>query len=346
MTDGPYTRDGGPGSGSAAATTERPAPPVPVGEPRWQSLAGRAAEIGIIIAFVVLVVAALLAVPRFGTTTNIRSILSESAFLGLVAVGITFVVISGNYIDLSVVAQVATAGILVTVLELHGIALAIAVAVIANLGFAAANCLGVGVMRANGVIVTLAVETAGLGLLTFFTNGAQYNGSSSGLAALGTGSVGPIPYVFLIFLTVGVIGQLLLSRTNAGLSVRSVGSSRTAAQAAGVRPARAVFIAFAASSICCAIAGILLAGYNNSALPSVGQGYDFNSLAAVIIGGTSLFGGRGSVLRSIVGVLFLETLLNVLVLAGLSFDWQQLVEGLIIVAAVAADTLLRRKGLR
>jgi ribose transport system permease protein len=344
MTDAPYARAGSPGS-VAAATTERPVQSAPASESRWQSTVARAAELGIIVAFVVLVAVALLAVPRFGAADNIRSILSESAFLGLVAVGMTFVVISGNYIDLSVVAQVATAGILVTVLESHGIALAIAVAVIANLGFAAANGLGIGVMRANGVIVTLAVETAGLGLLTFLTNGAQYTGSSSALAALGTGSFGPVPYVFLILIAVGALGQLLLTRTNAGLLVRSVGSSRAAAQAAGVRVGRAVLVAFALSSICCAIAGILLAGYNNSALPSVGQGYDFNSLAAVIIGGTSLFGGRGSVLRSVVGVLFLETLLNILVLAGLSFDWQQLVEGLIIVAAVSADTLLRRRGL-
>jgi ribose transport system permease protein len=321
-----------------AATT---AAPPPAAGPR-PSLLSRGVELGIILAFAVLVVVAVMSVSGFTTTSNIRSILSQSALLGLVAVGMTFVVISGNYIDLSVVAQVATAGVLVTALEPHGLALAVLVAVLANLGFAAANTLGVGVMRANGVVVTLAVETAGIGLLDYFTKGGQYTGTSAGLKRLGTSSAGPVPWMFVVLIGVGVLAQLVLTRTNAGFSIRAAGTSRNAARAAGVRVGRAVTLAFVASSLCCAIAGTLLAGFNNSALPSMGQGYDFNSLAAVIIGGTSLFGGRGSALRSIVGVLFLEVLLNVLVLVGLSFDWQQLVEGLIIVVAVSGDALLRR----
>jgi ribose transport system permease protein len=340
-------RDNAPAASGAAVTEHEPPEPVVVTAPASRrALVSHAVEFGIILALVVLLIVAGTSVSGFATATNVRSILSDSAQLGLVAVGMTFVVISGNYIDLSVVAQVATAGIVVTVLEPHGIVLAIVVAVIASLGFAAFNGLGVGVMRANGVVVTLAVQTAGLGLLDYFTNGAQYNGTSAGLKTLATSSIGPVPWIFVILVAVGVAGQLILTRTNAGLSIRTVGSSRAAARAAGVRVGRSVFTAFLLSSACCALAGILLAGYDNSALPSMSQGFDFNSLAAVIIGGTSLFGGRGNVLNSIVGVLFLEVLLNVLVLAGLSFDWQQLVEGLIIVAAVSGDAALRRKGLR
>jgi len=306
----------------------------------------RVVELGIVIAFVVLLLIGVTTVSGFTSTQNLRAVLTDSAFLGIVAVGMTFVVISGNYIDLSVVAQIATSAVIVTVLETHGLVLAIGVAVLVNLAFAAANGLGVGIMKANGVVVTLAVETAGIGLLEHFTQGAQYTGKSSVLQSVATASAGPIPLVFMILLLVAAIGQAVLSRTNVGLSIRSVGSRRDAARAAGVRTARSVFAAFAISSVCCAIVGILLAGFNNNALPSMGQGFDFNALAAVIIGGTSLFGGRGSVLHTIVGVLFIEVLLNMLVIAGLPFEWQQFVKGLIIVAAVAGDALLRRRGLR
>jgi len=306
----------------------------------------RVVELGIVIAFVVLLLIGVTSVSGFTSAQNIRAILTDSAFLGIVAVGMTFVVVSGNYIDLSVVAQIATSAVIVTVLEPHGLVLAIGVAVLVNLGFAAANGLGVGIMKANGVVVTLAVQTAGIGLLEHFTQGAQFTGQSSVLQAVATASAGPIPSVFVILVVVAAIGQAVLSRTNIGLSVRAVGSSRDAARIAGVRTARSVFAAFAISSVCCALVGILLAGFNNNALPSMGQGFDFNALAAVIIGGTSLFGGRGNVLHTLVGVLFIGVLLNMLVIAGLPFEWQQLVKGLIIVAAVAGDALLRRRGLR
>jgi ribose transport system permease protein len=306
----------------------------------------RVVDLGILIALVVLIVVGIAAVPGFASGGNIRAILSDSAFLGLVAVGMTFVVVSGNYLDLSVVAQIGTAAVIVTVLEPINLGLGILVALVATAAFAAVNTLGVGVMRANGVVVTLAVQTAGLGLLLYITGGSQYNGSSPWLKSVATASLGPVPWVFVIMIVVGVIAEVILTRTNLGLSIRAMGTRKEAAQIAGVGRIRAVFAAFLITSICCAIAGVLLAGFNNNALPSMGSGFDFNALAAVIIGGTSLFGGRGSALRTLGGVLFVGVLLNISVLLGLPFEWQQFVKGLIIVAAVAGDALLRRRGLR
>jgi ribose transport system permease protein len=295
---------------------------------------------------VVLVVVGLTAVPGFGTVANIRAILFDSAFLGIVAVGMTFVVVSGNYLDLSVVAQVGTAAVIVTVLEPVNLWLGVVAAVAATLVFAVLNTLGVGIMRANGVVVTLAVETAGLGVLLYATGGAQFDGRSPWLNGVASASLGPVPWVFIVMLVIGVVGEIVLARSNLGLSIRAVGTRQEAARAAGVNRNAAIFSAFAAVAICCAITGVLLAGFNDNALPSMGSGFDFNALAAVIIGGTSLFGGRGSTLRSLVGVLFVGVLLNISVLLGLPFEWQQFVKGLIIVIAVAGDAILRRKGLR
>lgn len=318
--------------------------PAPSEDQRRIRLSHRTADWGIFFAFAVLLIISITVVHGFTSEHNIQTTLWNASFLGAVAIGMTFVVISGNYIDLSVVAQIAVAGMLVTRLESTSLVLGIVIAVLACLAFAAVNGFAIGVMKVNGVVVTLAVEYIGIGLLNYLTKGAQYNGASASLHSLGVGTAGPVPYVFFIFLGAAIVAQFLLSRTTVGFALQSVGSNRSAARVGGVRTGRAVAFAFLMSSLGCALAGILLAGFNNNALPTLGQNYDFNSLAAVIIGGTTFLGGRGSVLRTVIGVLFLQVLLDILVLVGLSFEMQQLIEGLVIVVAVATDALLRRSG--
>jgi|AntAceMinimDraft_1070359.scaffolds.fasta_scaffold02018_6 ribose transport system permease protein len=314
--------------------------------PRRRSAVTAVVDLGIVFAFVALVAIGVAVVPGFASSGNVRAILFDSAFLGIVAIGMTFVTVSGNFLDLSVVAQVGTAAVVVIVVGQYGLWLGILAAIASTLPFAAANALGVGVMRANGVVVTLAVQTSGLGILLYLTGGAQYNMTSTWLNGFATSFIGPLPWVFVIMLLIGVSAEFVLQRTNLGLSIRSLGSQREASRAAGVGVYRTVFGTYALVAVACAIAGILLAGFNNNALPSIGTGFDFNALAAVIIGGTSLFGGRGSVMRTVVGVLFVATLLNMSILIGLPFEWQQFVKGLIIVVAVASDALLRKRGAR
>lgn len=298
---------------------------------------------GMVATLVVMSGAALIFVSGFRSSYNIETLLRDAGFLGFIAVGMTFIVASGNFIDLSVVAQIAAAGVVVTVLESHGLFVAIVGAAGICYGIAAVNWLGVGVMKANCVVVTLGVETAALGALEYFTQGANYNGRSPGLHNLMIGKIGPIPYVFIMLVGVVVIAQLILTRTTIGYGTRAVGANRTAAALAGVRTPSVMAFAFLAVSTTCALAGVALAGFDAGALGNMGQGYDFNALAAVVVGGNSLLGGEGSALRTLVGVLFLEVLLNVLVLLGLPFDWQELVEGGIVVTAVALDALLRRR---
>lgn len=326
-----------------------PAQPPPVAPARQAPPAALTvlSEYGIFIVTAVTIVVAAVAVNGFASTANVVDIFHRAAPVGIVAVGMTFVVISANYIDLSVVSQVAIAG--VTLLSLGadnlplGIVCGIALCVLVGL----LNGLAVGVLRANAVVVTLATGGASLGVLSLVTSGTIYYGSSGGLVdRFGHTRLGPFPLVAVSLLVVAVIGWFLLSRTVFGFSLRSLGANRAAARLSGVRGGWTVTGAFVVSSLCCAAAGFVLASISSTAVATMSNGYDFSALAAVIVGGNSLFGGRGSVQRTLIGVIFVSVVANILVLLGLPFAWQQLVTGSIIVAAVALDSLSRKAGIR
>ena len=164
---------------------------------RNRQLADLARNGGMVAVLVIVVVGALVFVHGFSSSYNLETVLQQSAFLGFVAVGMTFVVGTGNFIDLSVVAQIATGGIVITVLEGKGFLVAVPAAMGSCLAFALVNWLGVGVMRANSVVMTLGVETAGIGLLDYVTNGANYSSTSTGLHTAMTESVGSVPFLEL-----------------------------------------------------------------------------------------------------------------------------------------------------
>src|SRR5699024_6401485 len=136
---------------------------------------------------------------------------------------------------------------------------------------------------------------------------------------------------------------VILSSTQFGYALRATGTNRAAASIAGINTTRTITVAFIASSMGAVMTGIALASYSSSAISSMSEGYDFNALAAVVIGGTSLFGGRGSITGSVLCVLFISVLLSVLSLVGLPYQWQQFIQGVIIIGTLAADAYLRRR---
>lgn len=298
---------------------------------------------GIFVITGLLVLTSAATVHNFATSNNIYTILSSASFIGMVAVGMTLVVISGNFIDLSVVAQVGLAGAVFLNVAPKGIALAAFATIGSCLVFGAANALLVGVFGANAIIVTLGTEVAGLGIAESLTGGSEYSGSSSAVAHFGVAGWGPIPVIFVVFLGVAFFAYLLLDRTTIGFTFRAVGANRRAARAAGIPIPRRVALAFVVVSICAAGAGCLQAAFTNTAIVTNGTGFDFNSLAAVAIGGTSLFGGRGGVGRTVVGVLFIAALDDLLTLVGLPVATQEVVEGLVIVTAISIEIMARRR---
>jgi ribose transport system permease protein len=299
---------------------------------------------GVFVFTALLIIAALLFVDGFASLYNVTDVFHRAAPVGIVAVGMTFVVISGNYLDLSVVAQVATAGvILIAVSNTHGIFIAIVAALMAAILFALVNGIAVGVFKANAVIVTLATTFIGLGVLRYFSGGSIFFGPPDGIIkAFGVGKVGPIPYSAIVLLVMTILLSILLNRTNFGFLIRSFGVNESATRLGGSNTALIVIGAFLVTAVAAMVAGFVLAAFSNTAVSNDGVGYDFRALAAIIVGGTSVFGGRGSVFRTLLGVIFVSVLTNILVLSGISFGYQQIALGALIVFAVSLDAIGRK----
>jgi ribose transport system permease protein len=203
--------------------------------------------------------------------------------------------------------------------------------------------VAVGYFKANAVIVTLSTTYIGLGLLRYFSGGSIFFGPPDGLIReFGLGKLGPVPYSALVLLIMTIILGLVLNRTNFGFLVRSFGVNERATRLSGTNTAAVVIGAFLVTAVAAMVAGWVLAAFSNTAVSAMSQGYDFRALAAIIVGGTSVFGGKGSVLRTLVGVIFVSVLTNVLVLSGISFGYQQMALGALIVTAVTVDALSRK----
>ena len=324
-------------SSAAEASTESESTRV-AGILTWMS------QNGIFIFTAILILFALIFVDGFGSLMNITDVFHRAAPIGIVAVGMTFVVISGNYLDLSVVAQVATAGvILIAVSNNYGLFPAILAALAAAMLFALVNGTAVGVFKANAVIVTLATTFIGLGLLRLFSGGSIFFGPPDGpIRTFGLGKIGPIPYSAIVLIIMTIVLGLLLNRTNFGFLVRSFGVNESATRLGGSNTALVIIGAFLVTAVAAMIAGFVLAAFSNTAVSNDGVGYEFRALAAIIVGGTSVFGGRGSVYRTFLGVIFVSVLTNILVLSGISFGYQQVALGVLIVLAVSLDALARK----
>jgi ribose transport system permease protein len=285
-------------------------------------------------------------VHNFATPRNVSNILTSMSFVGIVAIGMTFVVISGNYVDLSVPAQVAAAALVVLGLQSHGLGVAILAAIAVVLLIGLLNGVLVGLFGANAVIVTLGIETAATGVILIVNGGAYVYGVSEVFHRFGTSSIIGIPIQVIFFFAFALLAQGLLSRTRFGFCLKAIGTNRLVARASGVPVAGYVLGTFVLSALLAGTAGILLGALTNSVSSGLGEGYEFDALTAVVVGGTSLFGGVGSIWRTLAGVLLIGMVNNVMILVGLQFQTQLLVKGVIIIGAVFLDALAQRGAVR
>jgi ribose transport system permease protein len=304
------------------------------------------AENGIFVFTTFLILLATIFVDGFASLQNITDVLHRAAPIGIVAVGMTFVVISGNYLDLSVVAQVATSAvILMAVSNEYGYFLAVLASLAAACIYALVNGVAVGYFKANAVIVTLATTYIGLGILRFLSGGSIFFGPTDGaLAQFGFGKLGPVPYSAIVLLIMTLVLSFVLNRTNFGFTVKSFGVNERATRLAGTNTGLVIIGAFLVTALSAMLAGFVLAAFSNTAVSAMGDGYDFRALAAIIVGGTSVFGGKGSVMRTLLGVVFVSVLSNILVLLNIGFGFQQMALGVLIAIAVTIDALARRAG--
>jgi ribose/xylose/arabinose/galactoside ABC-type transport system permease subunit len=281
------------------------------------------------------------ATPTFFTSGNVVNLLRQVAINGIIASGMTIVMIGGGF-DLSVGAILALSGVLAIQLAKTNVWFGILCPVALGAGAGLLNGTLVSRFAINPLIVTLGSRYLVYASANLFTAGfIQYNGNPAFLV-LGRSSLGGIPAPVIVFLSVALISHVILNHATIGAALFAVGSNERAAFFSGLPSRNILTLSYAATGACAALAGVVLASRLGVAAPDVGEGYELDAIAAVVIGGTSILGGAGSIQRTLAGVLLLGVLSNLLVLAGQSYEVQRIATGLIIVLAVAFDLYRRR----
>ncbi|MEP3779878.1 MAG: ABC transporter permease [Shimia thalassica] len=272
--------------------------------------------------------------------------LQISAFLGLLALGATLVILLGH-IDLSVPWILGGAAIVSTSLAGTGDPLLTALAIPLALLFGAVvgiiNGVGVAILRIPSMVWTLAVNSMLLGVAVLNTGGFNPKGEASEtMVWLATGNIAGIPAAFIVWMTTAGAMALLLKRSGFGRYLSSIGYNEKATFLSGVSTPSVIFAAFAIAGVCSAFGGVLLAGYANQAYQSMGDPFLLPTIAAVVIGGTSILGGRGSLVGTIGGVLFITLLTSILSVMQISDAWRNIIFGVIILAMLLLQTLRKR----
>jgi len=274
---------------------------------------------------------------NFRTMANIQNILLQSSFVGIGAAGMTMIIISRG-IDLSVAGLLGLSGVAIAELGPR-IGMVPATIVVLCLGVALGACNGLVVtkIRVPAFIATLGMMNIYLAMAFIWTKGQVIAMESTRLRYLGTGTLAGIPLVFLVMIAVYIIYYGILRFTTYGRYIRAIGSNEIASQMAGLHIDRVKIFAFILVGFCTAIAGILLTGLLSSANAIMATGYELRVIAAVILGGTSLSGGRGTLIGSLTGALFFAVINNALNMFGVGAYWQYVTTGLVLVTALAIE---------
>ncbi|MBZ9655440.1 ABC transporter permease [Phyllobacterium lublinensis] len=314
-------------------------------------IADLAIEYNFIVIFLAVVVIAATLSGNFLTFTNIANLFQQAAVVGVVAIGMTFVILTGN-IDLSVGSVVALCGMLVATLLSQGYDPFVAVAITALAGTTCGAAMGAisALAQVPSFIVTLAGLVSFRGLTYLMTDGVPVSGLPQGFAAISSTMVPILPgfaisSMGLIFIVLCILAGLVLRFTVFGEYVFATGGNPEAARLSGLPTRLIVTAVFAVSGFMAALGGILLTSRLRIGQPTAAQGLELDAIAAVVLGGTSLFGGRGGVLGTFFAVMLLQVLRNIFNLLGLGSFYQMTVTGIIIVAAILLNRFIdHRKG--
>jgi ribose/xylose/arabinose/galactoside ABC-type transport system permease subunit len=288
----------------------------------------------VLAAFVLLVAAASLLSPRFLTVPNLLNVLRQVSIVGILAIGMTFVILTRG-IDLAVgsilgIAVVIYAGFI----DSHGMAVALPLGFGAAALAGAASGLGVAYAGIPAFIMTLGMLSFVRGLAFIYTGGTPIPINNAAFYELGNGYLAGVPIPALILLGVLAASSFVLALTPFGRSVYAIGSNEEAARLSGVPVRRFTTFVYVISGLMSGLAGLVYASQLSIGTPIAGQGYELDAIAAVVVGGTSLFGGKGSVGGTFLGTLIIGVLANTLNLTGVDPFVQQLFKGALIILAV------------
>ena len=281
--------------------------------------------------------------PVFLSVNNIINVIRQVSINGILAAGMTMVIISGG-IDLSVGSVAAICGAIVAGTQLK---LGLAPAMLLSVATGALLGLINGLVITNGkvapFVATLGMTTVARGLTLIYTGGRPIYNLTDAFRVLGAGYVGPIPVPVLILALVIAVVHFVMSSTVFGREVYALGGNEEAARYSGINVERRRMLVYISMGLLSAVTGIVLTSRLGSADPTAGVGFETDAIAAVVIGGTSMSGGEGSVIGSLIGALIIGVMNNGLNLLNVSPYYQQIFKGLIVVLAVLMDSASRRK---
>lgn len=299
---------------------------------------------GILVALIALMLVLSLATDNFLSSYNMSVVARQAAFVGLVALGQTLVLLVGG-IDLSVGAAAGLSAIvgslLLTVFGVHPY-LVIPLTMLFGLSLGFINGFFVAGLRLNPFIVTLATWEIFAGITMVLTKGYPIRPLGETFQYFGKGELFSVPIPVLLFIVSGGFLIWMLTQTRFGRNIFAVGGNREAAVLVGIRAKMIEFLVFGLAGMFAALAGILFASRMDAGQPSVGEGWLMGAITAAILGGTSLRGGQGSIVGTMLGAMLLTVLANGTVLLNVSGFWQRVIVGCVVLIAVLVDLFRRR----
>jgi ribose transport system permease protein len=284
---------------------------------------------------------------RFSSPDNLVTILIAAAPFALIALGQTLVILTGG-IDLSVgsvIAMSAMTAAAVAKANPGQVWMTVLVAIVVGFAAGAVNGFFVSIVNVPPFIATLGMLTAGSGIAYAIGGGAPINGLPAEFGLIANKTILGLQIPVIVMILGIIICAVVMRRTSYGMRVYAVGGNRSAAEIAGVNARRILFSVYTISGMLAGLSGVMLASRVISGPPNLGQGYELDAIAAVVIGGASLMGGRGSVWGTALGLLLIQTLNNGLDILLVPSYWQDVIKGVLIIFAVAVDvwTAKRRR---
>jgi ribose transport system permease protein len=304
---------------------------------------GAGRNLGLVAVLVLLGIVGVVTTDTFLTTSNLLTVLTSASIIGVITVGVTFVIIGGG-IDLSVGKLMALSSVWATTVatQSYGPAVMVLCAVLVGMGGGLVNGLLIAYGRIVPFIVTLAMLISAQGLAEQISGRRSQIVTDPTIAGIATTRLLGIPLLIYIFAVVVAVGWVVLNRTTFGRRTFAIGGNPEAARLAGLNVKRHTILLYVVSGLCCGIAAIMIASLTTTGSSTHGTLYELDAIAAVIIGGTLLTGGRGTLIGSILGVLVFTTITNLFVLNNLATEVQNIAKGAIIVVAVLIQARARR----
>lgn len=297
-------------------------------------------NLGTIAALIILIVFVSVLNPAFLQVNNLLNLMRQLIINGFIALGMTFVILTGG-IDLSVGSTLAFTSAIFAGLLQNGMNTGIAIVITLALGLALGLINGLLITKGKlaPFIVTLATMTIFRGLTLVYMDGRPISGPKDNFAFqfLGKGQVFGIPFQVILFLIVYIVLSTLLNKTSHGRKIFAVGGNEKASFISGIKIDKVKVLVYVISALMAVVSGLVLTSRLNSAQPTAGSAYEMDAIAAVVLGGTSMTGGSGSLTGTLIGILILGVLNNGLNLLGVSSFYQQIVKGVVILIAVLID---------